>query len=189
MNPEALIATYGYIAIFGFLAMGIVLPLIPDETMLVIAGIFIHQSKLAFVPALGAAFLGSLCGITVSYMLGRSGLAHLLHRVASNHLQRVHDWFEKYGRWTLFFGYFVVGVRHVTALVAGTSEMPYPEFARYAYTGAFFWVLTFLSLGYFAGEQWPHIAHLLHQGAGIVAAVVLLCGAAVWFWHRRRSRS
>ncbi len=187
MNPEALLATYGYVAIFALLAAGIVLPLIPDETMLVIAGIFVHQAKLRFVPTLAAAYGGSMCGITLSYILGRSGLAHLLHRVAHTHLQRVHDWFEKYGRWTLFFGYFVVGVRHVTALVAGTSEMEFNVFARYAYTGALFWVATFVSLGYFAGEQWPRIARNLHEGAAIVAAVVFVCGAGVWLWHRRRS--
>lgn len=188
MNPEALIASYGYLAIFTLLAAGIVLPFIPDETMLVIAGVFVQQAKLRFIPSVAAAFGGSLCGITVSYILGRSGMAHLLHRFAAAHMDRVHNWFERYGRWTLFFGYFVVGVRHVTALVAGTSEMRFPEFAAYAYTGAFFWVLTFVSLGYFAGGEWPHIAHLLHQAAGLAAAVVVLSALAVWLWHRRSRR-
>ena len=157
MNPEALIAHYGYVAIFALLAAGVVLPLIPDETMLVIAGVFVQQSRLSFVPAVAAAFGGSLCGITISYMIGRSGLAHMLHRRAEAQLRRVHDWFERFGRWTLFFGYFVVGVRHLTALVAGTSEMRFPVFAVFAYSGAFLWVVTFVSLGYFAGEQWPHV--------------------------------
>lgn len=186
MNPEALIVHYGYLAIFALLAAGIVLPLIPDETMLVIAGVFVQQSRLGFVPAVAAAFAGSLCGITISYMIGRSGLAHVLHRRAEAHLRRVHDWFERFGRWTLFFGYFVVGVRHLTALVAGTSEMRFPVFAAFAYTGALFWVVTFVALGYFAGEQWQHVAHLLHRGAFVLAAVVAVGAVAVWQWHRRR---
>jgi len=187
MSPEALIAHYGYLAIFLLLSAGIVLPLIPDETMLVIAGVFAQQSRLGFLPAIAAAFAGSMCGITISYLIGRSGLAHMLHRRAEAKLRRVHDWFERFGRWTLFFGYFVVGVRHFTALVAGTTEMRYPVFAAFAYTGAFFWVVTFVSLGYFAGGQWQHVAHLLHGGALAIAAVVALGAGGIWLWHRRRA--
>ncbi len=186
MNPEALISHYGYLAIFGLLAAGIVLPLIPDETMLVIAGVFVQQARLHFVPAVAAAFAGSLCGITISYTIGRSGLAHLLHRRAESQLRRVHDWFERFGRWTLFFGYFVVGVRHITALVAGTSEMRFPVFALFAYSGAFFWVLTFISLGVFAGSQWQHVAHLMHRGAFALAVAAGVFAAGIWRWHRRR---
>ena len=55
-------------------------------------------------------------------------------------------WFRCFGRWLLAFGYFIPGVRHVTALAAG-SALDYETFARYAYPGAVLWSCTFVALG------------------------------------------
>ena len=120
-----------------------------------VSGILVRQGKLDYVAALAAGYGGSLCGITVSYVIGRNGLAYLIERVpfmrknSAKYLERVHRWFERYGHWTLFFGYFVVGVRHFTAVVAGTSKMGVVHFAVYAYAGGLIWVISFVSLGLF----------------------------------------
>jgi membrane protein DedA with SNARE-associated domain len=177
---ENLIGQYGYVAIFLLLAAGIVGPLIPDETILVLAGVLIHKGTLSPIPTAVCACAGSLCGITVSYELGRRGVVYALRKLAGPHMARAHMWFEKYGRWTLFFGYFVVGVRHFTALIAGSTELAYREFAAFAYPGGVLWVLTFLSIGYFVGDQWSRLERVINYGALIAAGVVLLCGLLWW---------
>jgi membrane protein DedA with SNARE-associated domain len=186
-----LVARYGYFAIFGLLMLGIVGPLIPDETILVFAGIFARQGKLEYLGVLAAGYAGSLCGITMSYLIGRNGLAYLIERIPMMHrhsaiyLDRVHRWFDRYGHWTLFFGYFVVGVRHFTAVVAGTTKMSVKHFAIYAYTGGLLWVICFVSLGYFLGDQWERVGHRLN--GGIAAIVVLIVvGAGLWVWWKKR---
>jgi membrane protein DedA with SNARE-associated domain len=183
---EPLLAQYGYLAIFLLLCAGIVGPLIPDETILVLAGVLIHSGTLSPLPAALSGCAGSLCGITVSYYLGRRGVVYALRKLAGPHMQQAHDWFEKYGRWTLFFGYFLAGVRHFTALIAGSTELPYKEFAVFAYPGGVVWVLTFLSIGYFVGDQWPRLERLIHNGA-IVATVALVAGGLLWWKFRKRS--
>ena len=65
-----LVARYGYFAIFGLLMLGIVGPLIPDETILVFAGILAREGRLDYVAVLAAGYAGSLCGITMSYVVG-----------------------------------------------------------------------------------------------------------------------
>jgi membrane protein DedA with SNARE-associated domain len=182
---EPLLAHYGYAAIFLLLAAGIVGPLIPDETILVLAGVLIHRGTLAALPAALCACGGSLCGITLSYYLGRRGVVYALRKLAGSHMQKAHEWFEKYGKWTLFFGYYLAGVRHFTALIAGSTELPYNEFAVFAYPGGVVWVLTFLSIGYFVGDQWPKLEHLIHNGA-IAATIVLAAGGLIWWrWKKR----
>jgi len=186
-----LVARYGYFAIFGLLMLGIVGPLIPDETILVMAGILARQGKLEYLAVLAAGYAGSVCGITLSYVLGRNGLAYLVERVpfmrkhSAQYLERVNRWFERYGRWTLFFGYFVVGVRHFTAVVAGSSKMDVRYFALYAYTGGLLWVICFVSLGYFLGDQWERVAHRLNGSVAIIA-VLIAAGAAGWVWWKKR---
>jgi len=183
---EQLLAQYGYLAIFLLLCAGIVGPLIPDETILVLAGVLIHRGTLGAVPAALCACAGSLCGITVSYYLGRRGVAFALRRLAGPHLQKAKDAFERYGRWTLFFGYFLAGVRHFTALIAGTTELPYDEFAIFAYPGGVIWVLTFLSIGYFVGDQWPRLEGLIHRGAlAATIALVMVIAGLIW-WKRKK---
>jgi len=186
-----LVARYGYFAIFGLLMLGIVGPLIPDETILVFAGLLARQGKLDYLLVLVAGYAGSLCGITLSYLLGRNGLTYLVEKIpfmrkhSAKYLEKVNRWFESYGHWTLFFGYFVIGVRHFTAVVAGSSKMDVKHFALYAYTGGLLWVICFVSLGYFLGDQWERISHLMHEGAIAVAiAVAMVVLACVW-WKRR----
>ena len=188
-----LVARYGYFAIFGLLMLGIVGPLIPDETILVFSGILIRQGKLDYLAVLAAGYGGSLCGITVSFLLGRNGLSYIVERVPFMHrhyaryVERVHNWFERYGRWTLFFGYFIVGVRHFTALVAGATKMDAKHFALYAYSGGLIWVVCFVSLGYFLGDQWERVSHTVNQGAlAIAIAVAVVALIAVW-WRKRRT--
>ncbi len=190
-NVDRLIARYGYFAIFGLLTLGIVGPLIPDETILVISGILARQGRLDYLGAIAASYLGSLCGITVSYLLGRNGLFYLVEKVpfvrkhAAAYMDRVHNWFERFGRWTLFFGYFVAGVRHFSALLAGTSKMSVRSFAIFAYTGGLLWVICFVSLGYFLGGNWERIVHLLDRGA-LGIAIAIAAAALAWMWWKKR---
>jgi membrane protein DedA with SNARE-associated domain len=187
-----LVARYGYFAIFGLLMLGIVGPLIPDETILVFSGILVRQGKLDYLAVLAAGYAGSLCGITLSYLVGRNGLAYLIERIpfmrkhSGQYLERVNQWFERYGHWTLFFGYFVVGVRHFTAVVAGTSKMNLRHFALYAYTGGLIWVICFVSLGYFLGDQWERIAHTLNRSASVIALIIAGGAFAFVWWKKHR---
>src|SRR2546427_234152 len=115
------------------------------------------------------ALLGSMTGITVSYLLGRIFGLKLIHKYGryfhftEERFQKVHAWFERVGRWSLFFGYYIAGVRHFTAMVAGASDLEYPRFALFAYFGAFTWVSVFLSFGYFVGDQWEGASQQIHR--------------------------
>ena len=189
---DQFLASYGYFALFGLLMLGIVGPLIPDETILVLAGIAIRRGEMEWVPALLCGIGGSLCGITLSYMLGRTGVIYAVRHVrwldqhVGSHLPQAHRWFERLGKWTLTFGYFIAGVRHFTALVAGTTNLGFGTFALYAWPGGCVWVACFLGIGYYVGEGWEQIAGRLNAGALAIAALVVLVGFVVWFMKRRR---
>ncbi|MDP9054244.1 MAG: DedA family protein [Acidobacteriota bacterium] len=190
---DLFIAHYGYIAIFGLLVLGIVGPLIPDETILVLSGIAVHRGQLTLGAVIAVAFAGSLCGITLSYILGRAGVIPLLRRYGppdrwiGRHLPQVENWFARYGKWTLFFGYFIAGVRHFTALAAGMGRLKWSTFAAYAYPGGFVWVACFVSVGYYLGSEWENLGRRFNRGALIAAGVVVAISFAGWYLRRKNS--
>ena len=177
------ISNYGYLALFSLLVLGIVGLPIPDETLLVFSGYLISRGNLSAIPTLIVAFLGSACGITISYSIGRTlgiGFVHKYGRylhVTEARLARVHRWFDRIGHWALFVSYYIAGVRHFTAVVAGTSSLEYRSFAAYAYSGGFLWVCTFLGIGYFFGDRWRQVMETVHHNLLLVSIIVI--GAAL----------
>jgi membrane protein DedA with SNARE-associated domain len=178
------VAYYGYVGLFGLLMLGIVGVPIPDETLLMFAGYLIFKHELAPLPAFAAGFLGSICGITVSYALGRmlglylvTRLGRFLH-VRPEDLDRVRAWYEGKGKYGLVIGYFIPGIRHLAAYVAGSSRLSLPAFAAFAYLGGLLWSGSFISIGYVLGDEWQQMSVSLHRylliGAGLVAVVIAI---------------
>ena len=191
----AWVMRYGYIGISSLLMFGIVGLPVPDESLLLFAGYLVHKGDLRLVPTIVAACLGSLCGITASYCLGRFGGAvlirrfgHLVH-LSEENLRRARDWFSKAGKWALFFGYFIPGVRHLTAYAAGTSRLDYRFFALFAYTGGVIWSSGFVSAGYFFGKEWSVVAERFHRGAMIGFGAAAISIAALVLLYRWKSGS
>src|SRR5260370_31323502 len=128
---------YGSVSLFFLTMLGIVGLPIPDETLLVFSGYLIFRGKLNPVFTFSMAFLGSVTGITISYFLGRIYGLKLIHKYGryfhftEARFQKVHNWFERVGRWSLFFGYYIAGVRHFTAMVAVASSVVYPPFVPF----------------------------------------------------------
>jgi membrane protein DedA with SNARE-associated domain len=190
----AWITQYGYFAIFFLLVFGIIGLPIPDETLLTFSGYLIYKGHLSLPMAFVSAVAGSGSGITISYQLGRIFGHKVLVRygkylhLTEERLDRAHAWFARIGHWALTFGYFIPGVRHITAYAAGIAEVAPHQFALFAYTGTVLWVSTFLSLGYLLGERWEAVEKNIHYYLVWVAVgiVVLAAGYLVWRkWVRK----
>lgn len=181
---------YGYAGLFGLLMFGIVGLPVPDETLLVFSGYLISRGRFEPLLAFLAAFGGSVCGISLSYMIGRTlgypfvvRYGRYLH-ITEARLERVHAWFQRIGDWLLAAGYFIPGVRHFSALVAGLSKLEYRSFAAFAYSGAALWVATFLAIGYFVGARWEIAIQLVHRY--VLAFLAVAAVALVVWWIRKR---
>jgi membrane protein DedA with SNARE-associated domain len=154
------IAQYSYWGIFFSLGLGILGLPVPDETLMVFVGFLVFQGKLNYALAIIVAFTGTSCGITVGYFIGRlSGKLFIekyfeKFRINPEHIQNAEQFYKRYGKIALCIGYFIPGVRHLTAILAGISHMPYRTFALFAYAAGFFWTVLFINIGYFLGDGW-----------------------------------
>ena len=148
------LARVGPSVLFFAQIFGIFGPPVPDELLLILAGLLVRQGAFNAPFTIAAAITGCAGGITGSFILGKTlGAAALAHPRLRAHrpaLARAERWFARFGVWLLAFGYFVPGARHVSAITAGAASIEYRTFAAAAYPGAVLWCAVYLGLGYFA---------------------------------------
>lgn len=189
MNALLLAITkYSYWGIFAALGLGILGFPIPDETLIAFVGFLVYEGKLNYTYAYIVCFAGASVGITLGYVLGRTLGIRLIKRYSAKlnvnpgHIENAKRFYGRYGKFALLVGYFIPGVRHLTAIFAGSSIMPYPVFAVFAYVGAALWTIVFLNLGLFLGEKWNHVSQYSNRYIipFILVATIVLVIAVYW---------
>jgi membrane protein DedA with SNARE-associated domain len=180
-NLPHLIATYGYLAVFLFVAIESTGIPFPGETMLVTAAIYAgaHPSfHIVFVIA--AAASGAIMGDNLGFLVGREGGFRLVRRFGPSirlderKLKLGMYLFRQHGGKVVFFGRFVAVLRAWAAFLAGTSRMPWGRFVLFNGAGGILWA-TIYGL---AGEAFGTNIHRILGPIGI-ASVVLAAIALV----------
>ncbi len=191
-HVQSLIEHYGYFGIILILVGGIVgLPL-PDEIFLTYVGYSVYRENLAHIPALISALIGAIVGITLSYYVGyRFGLPLLQKygpkfHITEQKIDFTKKLFKKIGPMLLFVGYFIPGVRHLTAYIAAINNYPYKKFAFFAYTGAFIWTFTFITLGNVLGEKWRYVGFYLSHYSIYLIVLFIVIMFIVYFVFKRK---
>jgi membrane-associated protein len=100
------------------------------------------------------------------------------------HLERAHEFYEKYGGKAVVIGRFVPIVRTFVPFVAGAGAMTYSKFAFYNVAGALLWVGVCTGAGYLFGNFEIVKKNFSLVVLGII--VVSLIPIAVEFWMARR---
>jgi membrane-associated protein len=149
---------------------------LPGDSLLVTAGIFsaagVIPLRWLLLPVMGCAIVGDQIG----YWIGRTAGPALYKREDSlffrrSHLQRAHDFYEKYGGRAVIFARFVPIVRTFCPPVAGAAHMPYRRYLIFDICGGVFWVGAMILGGYSLGRTVPNIGQRIHY---VIAAVVVV---------------
>ncbi|MFJ5624059.1 DedA family protein [Peribacillus loiseleuriae] len=189
-----LLGHFGYFGIIIALMGGIIGLPIPDEILLTYLGYLVYKGQLSYIVSLVSAVVGATAGISISYLLGiKLGLPFLRKYGPKIHLtekgiNKTKILFLKFGPFLLFIGYFIPGVRHVTAYLAGINGLSYKKFAVYAYSGALLWCFTFITIGTKLGKEWKKVGFYLSKYSlnVIVFVVVLSLIIAFVYWRKTK---
>jgi membrane-associated protein len=160
---QALVAAYGawiYLILFLiiFCETGLVVtPFLPGDSLLFVAGAVAAAGgmdiHLLVVLLIIAAILGDAVNYAVGHYVGSRMFNHNESRwLNPKHLQRAHDFYEKYGGKTIIIARFVPIVRTYAPFIAGAASMTYAKFALFNVTGAVIWVTSLGYAGYFFGN-------------------------------------
>jgi len=152
---------------------------LPGDSLLVTAGIFAAAGVVPLRWLLAPVMACAIIGDQIGYWIGRMAGPALYRREDSlffrrSHLQRAHDFYQKYGGRAVILARFVPIVRTFCPPVAGAAFMPYLRYLIFDIMGGTFWVGAMILGGYSLGRSVPNIGQRIHYVIAAVVAVSLL---------------
>jgi membrane-associated protein len=140
---------------------------LPGDSLLVTAGVFAAAGHLNLATLLIVGTLCAISGDQLGYWIGRKAGRALYSREDSRffkrrHLERAHQFYEKYGGKTVILARFMPIVRTFCPPVAGAAEMQYARYFAYDVIGGCVWVGSTILGGYFLASLVPDIKDRIH---------------------------
>jgi membrane-associated protein len=185
--------TLVYVVLFAivFCETGlVVLPFLPGDSLLFIAGAFCATGAMNEWLLMGLLIVAAVGGNTLNYWIGRAigekVFTHDYRWLDKDALRKTHAFYENHGGKTIVLARFVPIVRTFAPFVAGVSMMTFAKFQLYNIAGALLWVVGLVAAGYFFGNI-PIIRNHLNTIVllGVGAAVIPVALGAIWKLSRR----
>jgi membrane protein DedA with SNARE-associated domain len=198
--PGFLNALSGTLQHYGLWAIGLLITLedfgvpVPGETILIAGAIFAGAGRINIVALGVVAFVAAVTGDNIGFAIGHFGGRALALRfgkyvfLTEERLDKAEAFFDRRGSIVITFARFVEGLRQANGIIAGITGMHWLRFLVFNAIGAALWVGTWVTVGYFAGNNITTIYHYITLYSYYVLAglVVLIVGYIVWRRRRRR---
>ena len=180
--------TYPYL--FGVSALDVLIPLVPSETSVILAGVLAGTGALNIFAVILFAAGGAILGDNASYWIGRLAGPSIVRRFFATERRReriawASEQVDKRGGYLIIVGRFIPGGRTVITLACGLLRMDWRRFIAFDVAAGLCWATYAALLGYFGGrvfEEEPLKGFLV--AFGIALAVT---GTVEFYrWVRKR---
>jgi membrane-associated protein len=150
--------TYAILFVIIFLETGLVVtPFLPGDSLLFAGGTFVALGSLDARWLVISLSIAAIAGDTVNYWIGHTVGPQVFSKENSRflnkkHLDRTHQFYEKYGGKTIILARFIPIIRTFAPFVAGIGSMTYRRFILYNISGGIAWVVILVLGGYLFGN-------------------------------------
>ena len=179
----------GYLGVLLLMLAENVVPPIPSELIMPLAGFTAAQGQLSIGLVVLAGTAGSVLGALFWYYVGRWLGDDRLKRLAARHgrwltihpgdVDRANDWFGRHGGKAIFFGHFVPAVRTLISVPAGIAGMPLPSFLAWTTLGTGLWTGLLAGAGYVLQSQYRLVADYLNPVSTVLVVLIV-----AWYLYR-----
>jgi len=183
MSIDAIIAQYGYLALF----VGV---FFEGETILIAASFAAHQGYLKLQWVILTAFLGAIAGDESYFFLGRvKGRAYLRNRpLWQLRVVKVQALIERYHRLIIVGFRFLSGLRTVIPLALGMSDVRVSHFIFFNIIGALTWSLVIGLSGFLLGAALNVLQTDIRRYEWYIMLAILVVGVLIWTMHYFKKR-
>jgi membrane-associated protein len=159
IGPQGLFASAVLpgILLIVFIETGLLFPVLPGDSLLFAAGLLAAGGTMNIWSLVTLVPLVAIAGDQTAYFIGRRIGPALFTKEDSrlfkkHYVTESHEFFERYGPFTIILARFVPIVRTFTPVIAGVSKMRYPVFLGFDIVGGIAWGAGVTVLGYFLGN-------------------------------------
>jgi membrane protein DedA with SNARE-associated domain len=154
-------------------------PPYPGDTVTFIGGYLAGTGVLTFSLVFFSASLGCLAGAMILYALGKNkGRGIFLKNEGKvfnkTQLEKVENWFKKYGEKVLILSRFLTGIRSVVALTAGVGNVKVRKMTGYTLISIVLWNSIILISAFKVQKNWREILEMIQVYNKVVLTVVIL---------------
>jgi membrane-associated protein len=180
-------AIYIYLIIFISVIIENLFPPYPGDAV-VLAGAFLAgRGDIGYVPLFAVAVAGGMIGAMMLYFFGRKKGRSLFEKydkyyLRLENLNKIENWFRRFGVWVLLFSRFLAGARSVIALAAGVGNVPIRRMSVLTLISFCLWNGILIGGMYLLKSNWPKLTHLIksyNMALVITSAVLLLIWLAI----------
>lgn len=189
---KGIIEAWGYLIVFGGIALESTGIPFPGETVLLVAAaIAASSSRLHIEWVILWGIAGAVFGDNCGYWAGREIGKPLLQKVApilhfdEKKQAKLEKFFVKHGAKTVFLARFVAVFRAWAAFFAGLNRMHYSTFLLYNALGGIAWALLVGILGFLFGQNLPLLEKWLGDFSYAIIGLVII-GFILYFIFRHR---
>lgn len=189
-----IMGSIGLLGVGLVLAIETILPFLPSEVALPMAGFSAERGDFGLIAVIVAATIGSVSGAMILYWISRVfGLErtrHVLSKVplvTARDIDKGVDWFARNDAAAVFFGRMVPAIRSLVSIPAGVEQMAISRFLLYTTAGSLLWNTIWIVSGYQLGNNWEKVEK---YGNYLKYALVLavIAGLAWFVVHKLRMR-
>lgn len=185
---------YGILFLIIFVETGlVVMPFLPGDSLLFATGMLAAQypESLNVWIVIGLLLIAAITGDSLNYAIGKNVGDRMLNfkifgkkPVQPEHIDKTHEFYNKYGSKTIVIARFVPIVRTLAPFVAGIGRMHYPTFISYNIIGAILWVVGITLAGFFLGN----IPLIKDNFSSVILIIIFLSVLPIFFsiWQERR---
>jgi membrane protein DedA with SNARE-associated domain len=160
----SVIDSLGEVGVGLLVALENLIPPIPSEIVLAMAGFLAHQGRVNLILVWVAATAGSVIGALALYWLGHALGEERLKRwldhiplVDADDLDTADKWFERHEKAAVLVGRCAPVVRSLISIPAGANRMKLGLFTVLTAIGSGVWNLIFIGGGWALGSRWQEV--------------------------------
>jgi membrane-associated protein len=178
-----------YAFLFVIAALDVIIPLVPSETSVILAGVLASTGDLHLVLVILFAAAGAIVGDNTAYWIGRKVGHRIVDRWFKGERRKQVDWAHKQvqerGGYLIVIGRFIPGGRTAVTLSCGMLEMPWRRFIAWDVAAGLVWATYAAMLGYVGGRTFEE-----NPLKGFILAFLVALGIAglieAYRWFKRR---